>query len=537
MREPKGYVALVLHAHLPFVRHPEHENHLEEDWLYEAITETYIPVLEVLNGLEHDGVPWMLTMSLTPPLIAMLHDELLQRRYVREIEKKIELAGHEIERLNGAEPFSSTARMYKARFERCRAVFADECGGDLVRGFAALQRTGRLEIITCGATHGFLPILNAHPPSVRAQIRIAQDHYTDVFGRPARGIWLPECAYAPGIDAELREAGIEFFFLDAHGILDGRPPPVAGVYRPVYTAAGTAAFARDPESSRQVWSADEGYPGDGLYREFYRDLGWDAPLDYIRPYIQPTGERKNTGLKFHRIGAKGDLGTRPPYVREWALERTAIHARHFMFNRERQIEHHAGYSGAPPIVTSPYDAELFGHWWYEGPEFLDRLFRAAAREQGVFAFTTPPAYLDRFPAHQQQQPAASTWGAEGYSAVWLNDRTHWMIPPLIAAGRRMSALADAAPDDPGELHNRALAQAVRELLLAQSSDWPFIVRAGTMAGYAWQRVHTHLARFTALAEDIESGRIDPVRLAAFEADDNLFPHHAQWRWYRTAYGA
>jgi 1,4-alpha-glucan branching enzyme len=368
-----GYLSLVLHAHLPFVRHPEYDDFLEEDWLYEAITETYIPLLQVFEGLLHDGVHFRVTMSMSPTLLAMLDDGLLQQRYLRHLHQLLELADREVHRTRHDGDFQPLAQMYRAHFEDCRRTFEERWGRNLVRAFRAVQETGALEIITCGATHGFLPLMHHQPAAVRAQVQIAAADYERHFGRKPRGIWLPECGYYPGLEGFLKESGIRFFVVDAHGILYATPRPKYATFAPLYCRNGVAAFGRDLESSKQVWSANEGYPGDFAYREFYRDVGFDLELDYIRPYIHQGDIRINTGIKYYAI--TGPTPHKRPYRRDEALDTAARHAANFMFNREKQVEHLNRIMGKNPIIVSPYDAELFGHWWFEGPQFLDFLFR------------------------------------------------------------------------------------------------------------------------------------------------------------------
>ena len=291
----KGYLCLVLHGHLPYVRHPEHEDFLEEDWLYEAITETYVPLIRVFERLVSDGVDFRLTMTLSPTLISMLSDGLLQERYLKHINRLIELANKEKERTRWQPQFEALSAMYLDEFLSARDTFL-RYGRNLTGAFKRFQDLGKLEIITCGATHGYLPLMDVCKESVSAQIKVAVSHYQGVFGRKPKGIWLPECGYYPGHDKILREAGLSYFFTDSHGTLHGKPRPKYGVFAPVYCkGSGVACFSRDLESSKQVWSSIEGYPGDYNYREFYRDIGFDLEYDYIKPYIHPDGIRINTG--------------------------------------------------------------------------------------------------------------------------------------------------------------------------------------------------------------------------------------------------
>ncbi len=522
---PRGYLSLVLHAHLPFVRHPEEEYFLEENWLYEAITETYIPLIEVFEGLVRDGVDFRVTMSLTPPLVSMLQDPLLQERYIRHIERLIELAAKEMDRTAFEPHYHGLAVMYHQRFLRARELFADRYRRDLVTAFRRLQDAGVLEIITCCATHGFLPILSVRPASARAQIAIGADHYARTFGRRPLGIWLPECGYVPGLDTWLKESGLRYFILDSHGILHADPVPRYSVYAPVYCPSGVAAFGRDWESSKQVWSSKEGYPGDVDYREYYRDIGFELDLDYIRPYIHPDGIRINTGIKYWRI--TGQTEYKEAYRPDWAREKAARHAGNFMFNREKQVEHLAAHMDRPPLVVAPYDAELFGHWWFEGPQWIDFLARKIRYDQKTIRMITPGEYLEAYPRNQMTQPSASSWGYKGYNEFWLEGSNDWIYRHLHMAAARMEELARLFQREIREgarrsLVRRALNQAARELLLAESSDWPFIMKTGTMVAYARKRVHRHIGRFTRLYEDLKAGRVDASWLREVEHRDSIF---------------
>lgn len=516
----QGYLSLVLHAHLPFVRHPEHEKFLEENWLFEAITESYLPLLEIFEGWLRDGMDTRLTICLSPPLCAMLRDPLLQDRYERHLKSLIDLAEKEVHRTYWDRAYHDLALFYHERFVRLRQEYFSY-GRDLVGAFRKFQDAGKLEIITTAATHALLPLLASHPQSVRAQILTARDHYHECFGRNPRGIWLPECAYVDGVEFVLQEANIRWFITDTHGVLHATPRPRYGVFAPIFTQNGIAAFGRDLDSAKQVWSKHEGYPGDERYRDFYRDIGFDLDFDYVRPHLPTESVRTFTGIKYHAI--TGGAGEKLVYNRRAALETAAQHAQHFLEARMNQISRLAQIMDRPPLLVSPYDAELFGHWWYEGPEFLDYFVRKTYYDQQVVKLTTPHDYLREHPTQQVAQPAASSWGEEGYWKVWLNERNEWILPHLDIAQIRMSKLVRKFPRATG-LTERALKQAARELLLAQSSDWPFILRTGSSPEYARRRVKDHLLRFIALHGQLTQTQVDAAWLAQIEARDNLFPN-------------
>lgn len=524
----QGFLALLLHAHLPYVRHPEHGEFLEEDWLFEAIAETYLPLLEVLHGLVEDEVPFQLTLSLTPTLCHMLRDPLLQERATRYLERSVELARREIARTEGQGQLAEIACFYHERLGRLHRAWEQRWKRDLVGAFAALQERGVLEIITCAATHGFLPLMENHPEAVRAQVLIARDQYREIFGRDPRGIWLPECAYMASLDKVLQEANLRWFVIDAHGLMFGNPRPRYAIYTPCFTPAGPAAFGRDRDSSRQVWSAEEGYPGDPAYRDFYRDIGFDLSSEYLADFLPPGSPRKFTGLKYHRItGRNVEKGL---YNRGWAMAAADAHAGHFMESRREQLSQLRSSMNMAPLVVSPFDAELFGHWWFEGPEFLNLFIRKAVFDQDSFRLCTPSAYLAGHDTHQVVEPSASSWGHKGYWEVWLDESNAWIYPHLHAAARRMTELARAHHDTTDPLLERALRQMARELLLAQSSDWAFLMKTGTARDYASKRTKDHILRFTRLYDLARSGKVDKAFLENCEWRDNLFAN-LNWRYY------
>jgi 1,4-alpha-glucan branching enzyme len=516
-----GYLTLVLHAHLPYVRHPEHADHLEERWLHEAVISTYLPLIEIFNGLMADGVVPRVTLSLSPTLAGMLRDDLLRQRTGAALDRLDRLAVVERKRLAGNSVYAPLVEFYAERYGRLHALY-DRLGGDLVGAFADLEARGAIELITVGATHGFQPTIR-EPNARRAQLEQAVKEHIRHLGRHPRGIWLPECGYVPEVAPILADLGLRYFFVDTHALALARPEPPYGGFAPVFTSSGVAAFARDPESSQQVWSADEGYPGDPAYRDFYRDAGFDAPLDLIQPFIHADGIRVHTGFKYHRVTGKVDLAHKAPYQPEVARERAAQHAANFLHNRQQQIAWHARRMDHPPQVVAPYDAELYGHWWFEGPMFLDLLLRKAWFDQDLVETITPSAYLARHPVHAVAELPPSSWGAGGFSGVWVADENDWIYRHQHRAEARMVELARRHAGEDRELVRRALNQAARELMLLQSSDWAFIMKNQTAVGYAVARVKAHLARFSRLAREIDSGQIDAGWLSDLESRDNLFP--------------
>jgi 1,4-alpha-glucan branching enzyme len=282
-----------------------------------------------------------------------------------------------------------------------------------------------------------------------------------------------------------------------------------------------AALARDTESSKQVWSAVEGYPGDYQYREFYRDVGFDLDYDYLKPHLHQSGIRSNLGIKYFKITGRTD--NKEYYNVKAAQDKAAEHAGNFLFNREKQVEWLAGSMDRPPLIVAPYDAELFGHWWFEGPDWINYLLRKMHWDQQTVKTITVPEYLDRFPKLQVAKPSMSSWGYKGYAEVWLEGSNDWIYRHLHEDADRMVELAHNFPEPHFYLQRRALNQAARELLLAQSSDWAFIMKTGTMVEYANERTRTHVLNFNHLYEQIRKNEIDENWLNEIERRHNIFP--------------
>jgi 1,4-alpha-glucan branching enzyme len=518
--------SLLLHAHLPFVRHPEHADFLEERWLFEALIECYLPLVRMLDGWERDGVAGVINLTVSPTLAAMLSDDLLRRRFEVHL-GRMEALGRMEEDRHALQPeWAAVARHYAERLREVRATW-DRERGNVLGAWSRHARAGRLELLTCAATHALLPLLVEDRGALRGQIRTAVHEHRRHFGATPRGIWLPECAYGPGIEEELLAAGLRWFVVETHGLLLGHPPSPHGVFGPVVTPAGMAAFARDPASARQVWSRHGGYPGDPRYREFHSDLADVAEWGYLAPYAAGTGVRVATGFKYHRV--TGGAGPKELYDPGTARAAVAEHARHFVVERARHLHAQTAAMGRPPFLLAPYDAELFGHWWYEGPEFLDAVVRRVAEGEEGIRMIGLGGYLAAHPVNPVSLPAASTWGEGGHLGVWLDASNAWMQRPLHSMAVRMTSHV-RMESDPGEVRRRVLVQMARELMLAQASDWPFLVRMGTAKEYAQVRFETHQRRFRKL-ETMLSGREgwDEVALAEMEARDNLFPElDPQW---------
>ncbi|MGP1608796.1 MAG: glycoside hydrolase family 57 protein [Clostridium sp.] len=517
----KGYVSIILHAHLPYIYHPENDGYLEETWLFEAISETYIPLLQAFSKLVEEKIDFRITMSLTPPLLSMLDNKILKKRYIKYLKDRIILSSLEVERQKDNIQKQKLAIYYNNRYKSDLDFFLNTANSDLISMFKHFQDLKVLEIITCGATHGYFPILYLNEKAVEAQIKVGVDTYKKYFNTSPRGIWLPECGYIPEADKYLKKYGIEYIITETHGILYADNKPAFSTFAPIVSNQGIVAFGRDLESSRQVWSSITGYPGDPNYRDFYNDIGYEAPYEYIKPYIANNGVRVHTGIKYAKI--TGNTANKEVYDIDKAREVCSMQASHFLESRNKQILNASKYTFNPPIIVCPYDAELYGHWWYEGPLWIYDLFKKIHYDTNIFKLITPSEYIDKYPKMQLTNPCRSSWGAKGYSEVWLNQSNDYAHKHLLTLADRMCLIANMFKDTKKSLTIRALNQLARELLLLQSSDWLFIITNGTMVEYAHKRIKDHTGRFNAIYEMILNNDINEKYIKDIEQKDNIFP--------------
>lgn len=516
----------VLNAHVPWVRDVDTPHSMEEDWLHSAILETHLPLLEMLFRLREEGVPFHLTLNLSPTLLAMLQDRILRRRTLNYIDRTLRLCRDEVER-GDVTGFRDLATDYEDRIFRLRSLYVETWQGDLIKAYSDLRDSGHLEFTASAATHGILPLLMRVPEAGQAQVRVGIRQYVQSFGRMPKGFWLPECAYAPAVSNLLRREGIEWTAVEEHGMkaasgADERFPYIVGKHED-----GLHIFGRDSGSSSEIWSADEGFPGDGRYRNFMRDIGFDAPIEYLREYLGDSEERRLTGLKYHRLQREGDDNLL--YDPELASRAVEEHSLRFVSSRGAQLAGLEADGIENPLVVCAFDMDLFGHWWFEGTEFLEKMFRITA-ERGDFRFVNPVEFLKETESEERPEadPAASSWSEGGYFESWTSPENNWLQAEvqnradMLARFTGMFDQNRADYDEEGTAHyQRCIQLMVRELLLAQSSDWGFLMRVEPSREYAEKRAREHLADFDRIREILTSG--DDGRLDEIAEKHPVFP--------------
>nr|MBN2277138.1 DUF1957 domain-containing protein [candidate division Zixibacteria bacterium] len=535
----KGYFAFVLHNHLPYVLAHGRWPH-GMDWLSEAAAETYIPLIRVLNEMIAEGIKPKITFDISPVLCEQLADESFKEEFRNYLTQKVRAAQHDAEEFYkySQDNMLANAQMWERLYGETLSHY-NAIKGDIIGEFRRFQEAGYLEIMTCGATHGYYPLLS-RDESLQAQTKMAVKNYRKHFGRVPRGIWLPECAYRPrykwappvpidgsmdaynrkGVDEFLSENGIDFFIVDSALLKGGKS---IGVYidrfealkrlwgqfeaeykprkedkdktpREVYLVSSaaegkkpTAIFTRDPETGLLVWSGEHGYPGDGHYLDFHK-------------------KRFPGGHRYWAVtSAKSDLADKIEYFRDGAMRRIPENSGHFAGKVHDILAGYYDQTGRTGILTAPFDAELFGHWWFEGPEFLKAVITTIAKDPQI-ELTFLSEHYDRVQPTEIISIPEGSWGEGGHHYIWLNSENEWTWKRIYEAEKKMTELARYYIDHKSDIENEMvdiLKQAARELMLMSASDWQFLISTWSARDYAELRISEHYADFKKLAEIAE----------------------------------
>jgi 1,4-alpha-glucan branching enzyme len=529
-----GSFCLVLHGHLPYVlRHGTWPH--GEDWLYEAAAGTYLPLLATIRECEFlKGSP-RITLGLTPILLEQLSHQDFKAGFERYLADRLDRARSDRGEFEsrGESHLATLAGRWEKHFESAAGQFL-AIGRNIPGAFAELARAGVLELLTSSATHAYLPLL-LEDSSVFAQLRAGVSTSERVLGFKPRGVWLPECAYRPpgpwyapihwghprvrpGTEHFLASEGLTHFFVESMLVEDSRSEwvdnggwlkvdweeaikyPERGwrsVQEPVRVASnGTldynvVAFARDNTICEKVWSGDVGYPADGVYLEFHKK----------------HGERR--GLKYWKVtGRKIDLGGKEPYYPQDIPGKIHEHASHFCDQVRRRLWDHHRRTGRHGVVVASFDAELFGHWWFEGPQFLRDVILSLNADPDV-DLCTPEEYLERHPPDKAVALPEGSWGDGGDHRVWVNDRVNWIWNVEYRCEALFGKLTYNLPWRERPELREILEKAGRELLLLQASDWPFVIARDQAVDYGIKRFMQHVGRFECIADVAEKLGEDP----------------------------
>ena len=488
----------------------------EESWFFEALSETYLPLLEVFDRLEGDHVPFRVGLSVSPIFAQMLSDESLLEKFTAYLDNQIEFGQREMERVRDQGATFLLAKRYFDQAVERRAVFTTRYEGNIIKAFDFFRRRRKVEFLATSATHAFLPFLCAYPEALQAQLEVAITSYRHSLGLIPQGFWLPEHGWVKELDPFLRSYDFGYTIADSHGFVFGSPPPSRGSFFPIKTPRGLVVFARDFNASSDIAAMRK----EGPYRDNCRDIGYELPVDTIGPFLSQNGARLSTGFKYWRAGDEArDVLYDPDVAQAAAVE----HARAFLEKCCSRLSSAARHMEEPPLSLCAFNADSFGLHWHEGPRFIEALFRLGAGYRDL-QFMTPSEYqgLQPMSAYETSVPEFSSWGENGYAEVWLDSSNDWIYRYLNRSIERMVELAERFSEN-NSLKERALNQAAREILLAQSSDWPACLYHQKCTDFARFQVENALHNFTAIYEALGSGHISAEWLTTLERQHNIFP--------------
>lgn len=515
---------LVLHTHLPFVK-GEGMWPFGEEWLYEVMYSSYIPLVKILEDLYEEGIKPNITVSITPVLLSQLMMPECIDGFRRYISRKLELidADRNYFKHTGENELYNLTFYYRDVLEE-RLRYFEELGGNIVKKLSELAKNGAIELITSSATHAYLPLLK-NEKSIKLQLKIGREEHISNTGLIPYGMWLPECAYRPGLERFISEVGYNFSFFEESAISGGRVfCPYGGysdvststknrsVFKPYYIKdSKVTAFGRAGELSGQIWSKDMGYPGEPLYREFHK-------------------RKEGSGLQYWQVtGTNVDLGDKTPYKPDLALKKTKEHAGHFLWRLERTVE---SLDIDNPVIVTPFDTELFGHWWWEGVDFLRELF-IRIDTSSIIDSITPSRYLASFPPLESIEIPESSWGVGGKHDVWYNENTRWMWEKIYEVEDKLDK-ALSGKDFSG-WQERIADQLIREFLLLTSSDWEFLIYTKSAGDYGEKRFNGHLTLVKMLLDLLNKPSLsssDKEFIVDLEKRHSIFSNRRLWSYWR-----
>ncbi|MGF1633292.1 MAG: 1,4-alpha-glucan branching protein domain-containing protein [Phycisphaerae bacterium] len=555
MADPLGNLCIVLHGHLPYVLHHGEYPH-GEAWLYEAACETYLPLLDMIGECALMNARPALTIGLTPVLLEQLAHDRFKAGFAEYLKQRIDRAEQDQKAFDKAGDKHNVylADWWRNWHEKQLEHF-EKIDRDIPAEFAKRFREGHIQILTSNATHCYMPLV-LNDEMLHAQMACGTASSKKHLGQAPTGMWLPECAYRPswehwmpsvlydnprsrpGIEKFIYEAGVTHFFVESHMVANCQPmgtregthfnpvqgDPSAWDYRRGWREAmepvgvvsgpmnpGVFAFARHPRVSEQVWSADTGYPGSGQYLEFHRK----------------HGER---GLRYHKVThRKAPLSQKDPYYPDDIPGLIHEHAAHFSNVVRETLGEYRWRTGRQGTVVASFDAELFGHWWFEGIRFLRDVTLNLANDPTVMLRTAEEA-LYHPPADKVVRLPEGSWGKNGNHTVWMNEQVRWIWEIEYRAEGEFLRLLHKLPWQTDPQVQGLMEKAGRQLLLLQASDWPFVIESGGATDYGHDRLSGHSTRFTRLtriAEKVAGGHelaeLDKIQVAEADAHDNIFP--------------
>lgn len=535
---PQKKLVLLLNANQEYIRHLQEEDVKkyapEINRLFEAVTDTYMPLLWMFEKLEEDMIPFRIQMVLPPVLCTLLEDTVVQAQYVEWLTRAELFCTKEVKRVSKNKKVQDLAQKRLEHIQKCRADFTERYSMRLVPQFAEHQKNGCLEIMATTGTSLFMPFYKEMKEILSAQVETGLLAYKHFFGEIPDGFWLPDLGYAEGVESIVRAYGINYTVLDPRSTMLAKELPEDGIFYPCRFYNSLAAFTAKKIADKVLFDEDEGYAVDPVYRNENRDAAFDLPAKDIVPFIDNGTSRYASGCKYFNKSddSQDDYSVIPEneseiYNPEEALAQVQKDAEDFITRMNEELDAASKVAVNTDFVSETVVINLddLRHNWSEGISWIDSLFRMA--DKADFEFTSCRYLLKNQYNLQKITPYyASNLGA-GYGENLLSNKNSWMMRYVMKASERMVDLANRFPTDTG-LKARLLDLAAKELMIAQDSGWAKMLDEDISPEYVKKVFTESIHAFTMVFDSLGSNTVSTEWLTNLEAEHPLFP----WMNYR-----
>lgn len=519
----KKSLVFVIPSHLGNIWHGEGDYLAQNELLFSAISETYLPLLNMFSNLEADGVPFKISMSFSPILCHLLSDPVMQAQYLTWIDNVIALGEKQLSNLSKDDACYSVVEQQLSCAKRAKYDFAETYQQDLLSKFAYYAQKGNLELLATAATNCYLPMYSDLPQAIQAQIEVGLISHRHYFNSTPDGFWLPYMGFSAGIDKIIRAYGFYYTILDAHGLLFGTPSAQKGIFSPLRSCDSSLAFfACDSASSASFDDDPNSYAQKAVYRNQNRDLGFELDKQDLSEFLTKEGGRVQTGYKFW--SQEGDC----VYDQEAAFKQAKIDALQFIEMKKQKLSKASELLDGEDVSSiCCLNAEFFGQEWYESIVWFENVIRGIAENEDLELEHC--SKLIKEPSKLQKiRPFVSSASGSGYAEDMIDHANDWMIRYVRKAVERMIDLTERFPSDSG-LKERSLNLAAKEVLLAQSGDWATMIKDQIFDEYATNRFTESINAFTTVYESLGSNSISTEWLTGMERKHTVFP----WINYRV----